>query len=43
MGVNERLIRLSVGIENADDLITDLEQGLSVLAAAPRNHEMARG
>jgi cystathionine beta-lyase/cystathionine gamma-synthase len=43
MGVTEQLVRLSVGIENADDLITDLEQGLSVLATAPRHAEMARG
>jgi len=28
MGVTEQLIRLSVGIENADDLIADLEQAL---------------
>lgn len=26
LGVNERLLRLSVGIENADDIIRDLEQ-----------------
>jgi len=31
MGVTEQMIRLSVGIENADDLIADLEQGLAVL------------
>jgi cystathionine beta-lyase/cystathionine gamma-synthase len=31
MGVSEQLIRLSVGIENADDLIRDLEQGLAVV------------
>lgn len=43
MGVSEQLIRLSVGVENADDLITDLEQGLSLLAATPRHAEMARG
>src|SRR5215469_15516902 len=42
MGVSEQLIRLSVGIENADDLITDLEQGLSILVGAPRLAEMAR-
>jgi len=28
MGVTEQLIRLSVGIENADDLIADLDQAL---------------
>jgi len=43
MGVTEQLIRLSVGIENADDLITDLEQGLSILVGTPRQAEMARG
>jgi cystathionine beta-lyase/cystathionine gamma-synthase len=37
MGVTEQLIRLSVGIENADDLIADLEQGLAVVNAA-RQH-----
>lgn len=42
MEVTEQLIRLSVGIENADDLITDLEQGLSILVSAPQA-EMARG
>jgi cystathionine beta-lyase/cystathionine gamma-synthase len=32
MGVTEQLVRLSVGIENADDLIADLEQALAVIA-----------
>lgn len=32
MGVTEQMIRLSVGIENADDLIADLEKGLAVLS-----------
>jgi cystathionine beta-lyase/cystathionine gamma-synthase len=32
MSVTEQMIRLSVGIENADDLIADLEKGLSVLS-----------
>jgi cystathionine beta-lyase/cystathionine gamma-synthase len=31
MGVTEQLIRLSVGIESAEDLIADLEQGLAML------------
>jgi len=31
MGVTEQLVRLSVGIENVDDLIADLEQALAVL------------
>jgi cystathionine beta-lyase/cystathionine gamma-synthase len=29
MGVTDALIRISVGIENADDLIADLEQALT--------------
>ena len=32
MGVTEQMIRISVGIENADDLIADLEKGLAVLS-----------
>jgi cystathionine beta-lyase/cystathionine gamma-synthase len=32
MGVTEQMIRLSVGIEHADDLIADLEKGLAVLS-----------
>jgi cystathionine beta-lyase/cystathionine gamma-synthase len=32
MGVTEQMIRLSVGIENVDDLIGDLEKGLTVLS-----------
>jgi cystathionine beta-lyase/cystathionine gamma-synthase len=31
MGVTEQMIRLSVGIENVDDLIADLDTGLAVL------------
>jgi cystathionine beta-lyase/cystathionine gamma-synthase len=31
MGVTEQLMRLSVGIENADDLIADLEQAFAVV------------
>jgi cystathionine beta-lyase/cystathionine gamma-synthase len=42
MGVTEQLIRLAVGIENADDLIQDLDRGLSVLAATGRHAEVAR-
>jgi cystathionine beta-lyase/cystathionine gamma-synthase len=37
MGVTDQLIRLSVGIENADDLIADLEQALAVVSSA-RQH-----
>ena len=32
MGVTEQMIRLSVGVENADDLVADLEKGLAVLS-----------
>jgi cystathionine beta-lyase/cystathionine gamma-synthase len=42
MGVTEQLIRLAVGIENADDLIRDLDHGLSVLAASGQQVEVAR-
>ena len=28
MGISESLVRLSIGIENVDDLIADLEQAL---------------
>lgn len=28
LGIDERLLRLSVGLENADDLIADLEQAI---------------
>lgn len=34
MGVTEQMMRLSVGIENADDLIADLERALEAVAAA---------
>ena len=27
-GINEKLLRLSVGLEHADDIIADLEQAL---------------
>jgi len=29
--INDRLLRLSVGIEGADDLLADLEQALAIL------------
>jgi cystathionine beta-lyase/cystathionine gamma-synthase len=32
--VTDALIRISVGIENADDLIADLEQALEKIQAA---------
>jgi cystathionine beta-lyase/cystathionine gamma-synthase len=36
MGVTEQMIRLSVGIENADDLIADLEHALAAITAPER-------
>ena len=36
MGVTEQMIRLSVGIESADDLIADLEHALEAVAARER-------
>ena len=36
MGVTEQMIRLSVGIENADDLIADLEHALEAVAVRER-------
>jgi cystathionine beta-lyase/cystathionine gamma-synthase len=33
MGITEQMIRLSVGIENTDDLIADLERALASVAA----------
>ena len=33
MGVTEQMVRLSVGIENADDLIADLERALEAMPA----------
>ena len=41
MGVTEQMIRLSVGIENADDLIADLEQALKVLKSSPQHAEVS--
>jgi cystathionine beta-lyase/cystathionine gamma-synthase len=34
MGISEQMIRLSVGIENADDLIADLEGALEKVATS---------
>jgi cystathionine beta-lyase/cystathionine gamma-synthase len=36
MGVTEQMVRLSVGIENADDLIADLERALQAVAEPQR-------
>jgi cystathionine gamma-synthase len=37
MGVTEQLIRLSVGIENAGDLIADIERALAAVAPSPQH------
>jgi len=37
IGVTDQLIRLSVGIENTDDLIADLEQALARSVPATLN------
>src|SRR6202790_269847 len=37
MGVTEQLIRVSVGIENVDDLIADLEQAFAAVSST-REH-----
>ena len=36
MGVTEQLVRLSVGIENVDDLIADLEHGFAAIGTGAR-------
>jgi cystathionine gamma-synthase len=43
MGVTEQLIRLSVGIENTEDLIADLEQALTAAVPASRPQPVAVG
>jgi cystathionine beta-lyase/cystathionine gamma-synthase len=40
MGVTDQLVRLSVGIESADDLIDDLEQALGAVKSAPMSVEV---
>tara|TARA_Y100000389_G_C17457732_1_gene519342 strand:- start:3078 stop:3185 length:108 start_codon:yes stop_codon:yes gene_type:complete len=30
LGINENLIRLSVGVENSDDLIKDIDNALAI-------------
>ncbi len=42
IGVTEQLIRLSVGIESAEDLIADLEQGFATIASKRQHAEVAR-
>ncbi|MGA7291711.1 MAG: aminotransferase class I/II-fold pyridoxal phosphate-dependent enzyme [Terriglobales bacterium] len=41
MGVTDQLIRISVGIEHVDDLITDLDKGLAVLSKARKETAVA--
>jgi len=41
MGVTEQLVRLSVGIENVDDLIADLEQAFAAVTKTEQ-HAQAR-
>jgi cystathionine beta-lyase/cystathionine gamma-synthase len=41
MGVTEQLIRLSVGIENVNDLTADLEQALAAVVSAPQQVTVA--
>jgi cystathionine beta-lyase/cystathionine gamma-synthase len=38
MGVTEQLIRLSVGIEYADNMIADLEHALQAVASGQQVH-----
>jgi cystathionine gamma-synthase len=38
MGVNEQMVRLSVGIENGDDLIADLEHALEAVGSRQTVH-----
>jgi cystathionine beta-lyase/cystathionine gamma-synthase len=37
MGVTEQMIRLSVGIENVNDLIADLDQALAAVVPDPQH------
>jgi cystathionine beta-lyase/cystathionine gamma-synthase len=36
MGVTDQLVRLSVGIENVNDLIADMDQALAAVTPAPQ-------
>lgn len=40
MGITEKMVRLSVGIENVEDLIDDLERGLSAVKALMAENEL---
>ncbi|MGE5314112.1 MAG: cystathionine gamma-synthase family protein [Acidobacteriota bacterium] len=35
LGVSEKMIRLSIGVENPDDIIWDVEQALALVASVP--------
>jgi hypothetical protein len=37
-GINERVIRISVGIEDVNDLIEDLDHALSSTVETPKAH-----
>ena len=39
-GITEQMIRLSVGIESADDLIADLDEALKVVKAVRQHAEV---
>jgi cystathionine beta-lyase/cystathionine gamma-synthase len=40
MGVTEQMVRISVGIENVDDLIADLGQALTVVRGSRQSVEV---
>ena len=42
MGVTEQLVRLSVGLENVDDLIADLERGFTAIGTGARQEVGSR-
>ena len=42
MGVTEQMIRLSVGVENVEDLIADLEQAFTVVMSKRQHAEVGR-
>jgi methionine-gamma-lyase len=43
MGIDERLVRLSIGVENPDDLIYDLKQALAAVEAVHEQAEVMLG
>jgi cystathionine beta-lyase/cystathionine gamma-synthase len=42
-GVTEQLIRVSVGIENADDLIADLEHAFAAMSSSRQHAQVGVG